>query len=153
MASALVGISYAKVVGITLDSDLRRCHAAVPRGPDDIRELAMVQIMTGGTRRLSPTSSACEQSIPTSRSRIVPRQGPDVRRQVAEALRLWETWKAEPGRQFRMAHAYVMAGRRAEVERIAAANDHPYAWRSSMPLRETTTARHNAERPQEGQPG
>jgi TolB-like protein/tRNA A-37 threonylcarbamoyl transferase component Bud32 len=45
---------------------------------------------------------------------------------LPEALRLWETWKGEPGRQFWMAHAYVMAGRRAEVEKIAAANDHPF---------------------------
>jgi TolB-like protein len=45
---------------------------------------------------------------------------------LAEALPLWETRKEQPGWQFWMAHAYVMAGRRAEVERMAAAHEHPY---------------------------
>ncbi len=43
-----------------------------------------------------------------------------------EALRVLETKRAEPGVQHWMAHAYVMAGRRAEVERLAAAHDHPF---------------------------
>jgi serine/threonine-protein kinase len=45
---------------------------------------------------------------------------------LAEALPLWETRKEQPGWQFWMAYAYVMAGRRADVERMAAAHDHPY---------------------------
>ena len=43
-----------------------------------------------------------------------------------EALRVLETRRAEPGVQHWMAHAYVLAGRRAEVERLAAAHDHPF---------------------------
>ena len=43
-----------------------------------------------------------------------------------EALRVLETKRAEPGMQHWMARAYVMAGRRAEVERLAATHDHPF---------------------------
>ena len=43
-----------------------------------------------------------------------------------EALRVLEAKKADPGVQHWMAHAYVLAGRRAEVERLAAAHDHPF---------------------------
>ena len=43
-----------------------------------------------------------------------------------EALRVLETRRAEPGVQHWMAHAYILAGRRAEVERLAAAHDHPF---------------------------
>ena len=43
-----------------------------------------------------------------------------------EALRVLETRKAEPGVQHWMARAYVLAGRRAEVERLAATHDHPF---------------------------
>lgn len=42
-----------------------------------------------------------------------------------DALRIWESKKEEPGYQYWMAHAYVMAGRRVEVERMAARHDHP----------------------------
>jgi TolB-like protein/Tfp pilus assembly protein PilF len=44
----------------------------------------------------------------------------------AEALRLLEPKKAGVGYQHWMAHAYVMVGRRAEVERLAATHDHPF---------------------------
>ena len=37
-----------------------------------------------------------------------------------------ESRKAEPGVQHWMARAYVLAGRRAEVERLAATHDHPF---------------------------
>ncbi len=43
-----------------------------------------------------------------------------------EALRVLEPRRAEPGVQHWMAHAYVLAGRRAEVERLAATHDHPF---------------------------
>ena len=43
-----------------------------------------------------------------------------------EALRVLETKRAEPGMQHWMARAYVLAGRRAEVERLAATHDHPF---------------------------
>jgi len=45
---------------------------------------------------------------------------------LAEALPRWEIRKTEPGWQHWMAYAYVSAGRRADVERMAAAHDHPY---------------------------
>jgi tetratricopeptide (TPR) repeat protein len=45
---------------------------------------------------------------------------------LAEALPRWEIRKTEPGWQHWMAYAYVIAGRRADVERMAAAHDHPY---------------------------
>jgi tetratricopeptide (TPR) repeat protein len=45
---------------------------------------------------------------------------------LAEALPRWEIRKEEPGRQHWMAYAYVIAGRRADVERMAAAHDNPY---------------------------
>jgi tetratricopeptide (TPR) repeat protein len=44
---------------------------------------------------------------------------------LAEALPRWEIRKTEPGWQHWMAYAYVIAGRRAEVERMAAAHTHP----------------------------
>jgi tetratricopeptide (TPR) repeat protein len=53
----------------------------------------------------------------------------------SEALSFWDTavdpdgksyWKNMPGGQPWMAAAYVMAGRRAEVERMAAKSDEPY---------------------------
>jgi hypothetical protein len=44
---------------------------------------------------------------------------------LAEALPRWEVRKTEPGWQHWMAYAYVIAGRRAEVERMAAAHTHP----------------------------
>ena len=43
-----------------------------------------------------------------------------------EALRVLETRREEPGVQHWMADAYVLAGRRAEVERLAAAHSHPF---------------------------
>jgi tetratricopeptide (TPR) repeat protein len=43
-----------------------------------------------------------------------------------EALRVLETRREEPGVQHWMAHAYVLAGRRAEVEKLAAAHNHPF---------------------------
>jgi Tfp pilus assembly protein PilF len=43
-----------------------------------------------------------------------------------EALRVLETRKTEPGMQHWMAYAYVLAGQRAEVERLAAEHDHPF---------------------------
>ncbi len=45
---------------------------------------------------------------------------------LAEALPRWEVRKREPGWQHWMAYAYVIAGRRADVEKMAAAHDHPY---------------------------
>jgi tetratricopeptide (TPR) repeat protein len=45
---------------------------------------------------------------------------------LAEALPRWEIRKKEPGWQHWMAYAYVIAGRRADVERMAAAHDNPY---------------------------
>ncbi len=45
---------------------------------------------------------------------------------LAEALPLWEKTKEDPGGQHWMAHAYILAGRRREVEKLAAAHDNPY---------------------------
>ena len=44
---------------------------------------------------------------------------------LTEALSIWDQGREEPGWQHWMAHAYVIAGRRADVERFAAAHDHP----------------------------
>jgi serine/threonine-protein kinase len=43
-----------------------------------------------------------------------------------EALRVLETKRERPGVQHWMAHAYVMVGRRDEVERLAATHHHPF---------------------------
>ena len=45
---------------------------------------------------------------------------------LAEALPRGEIRKTEPGWQHWIAYAYVIAGRRADVERMAAAHDDPY---------------------------
>jgi tetratricopeptide (TPR) repeat protein len=47
----------------------------------------------------------------------------------ADALTLLEPHKDEPGTQYWLAHAYVMTGRRAEVERMPAAHDDRYPYR------------------------
>jgi tetratricopeptide (TPR) repeat protein len=44
----------------------------------------------------------------------------------ADALRVLEAKKAQPGVQHWLARAYVLTGQRAEVERLAATHDHPY---------------------------
>jgi predicted Zn-dependent protease len=43
-----------------------------------------------------------------------------------EALRVLEARREQPGVQHWMARAYVMAGRRDEVERLAVTHDHPF---------------------------
>jgi hypothetical protein len=43
-----------------------------------------------------------------------------------EALQVLEAKREQPGVQHWMARAYVMAGRRDEVERLAVTHDHPF---------------------------
>jgi TolB-like protein/tRNA A-37 threonylcarbamoyl transferase component Bud32 len=114
---------------------LEEALRADPLSLDVRRELAMVQIIAGRyeeaianlqrVRAVDPDFPFADLFL----ARALTFAG-----RLPEALRLWETWKAEPGRQFWMAHAYVMAGRRAEVEKIAAGLITRTAWRSSMPL-------------------
>jgi tetratricopeptide (TPR) repeat protein len=99
---------------------------ADPLSLDVRRELAMVQIIDGRyeeavanlqrVRAVDPDFPFADLFL----ARALTFAG-----RLPEALRLWDTWKGEPGRQVWMAQAYVMAGRRAEVERMAAAEDHP----------------------------
>ena len=66
----------------------------------------------------------------------------DVRRQAGGGATGVGDEKSAARRATWMAHAYVMAGRRVEVERLAATNEQSRtAWRSSMPPLGTTTAR------------
>ena len=106
---------------------LEEALRADPLSLDVRRELAMVQIMAGRYEEAIANLQrvrAIDPSFPFGDlflARALTFAG-----RLAEALPLWETRKDEPGWQFWMAYAYVMAGRRAEVERMAAAHDHPY---------------------------
>ena len=99
---------------------------ADPLSLDVRRELAMVQIIAGRyeeaianverVRAVDPDFPFADLFL----ARALTFAG-----RLPEALRLWDGSTAEPRPHFWMAHAYVMAGRRAEVEKIAAATDHP----------------------------
>jgi TolB-like protein/tRNA A-37 threonylcarbamoyl transferase component Bud32/thioredoxin-like negative regulator of GroEL len=103
---------------------LEEALRADPLSLDVRRELAMVQIIAGRYEEAIANLErvqAVDPDFPFARlflARALTFGG-----RLPEALRLWERSKAEP--HFWMAHAYVMAGRRAEVEKIAAAADHP----------------------------
>ena len=114
-----------------LDEAVRLLEEALRADPlslDVRRELAMVQIMAG----------RYEEAIANlERVRSVDPSFPFVKLflaraltfagRLAEALPLWETQRKEQqGSEFWMAYAYVRAGRRAEVGRMAAAHDHPF---------------------------
>jgi serine/threonine-protein kinase len=106
---------------------LKEALRADPLSLDVRRELASAQIMTGRygeaianlqrVRTVDPDFPFADLLL----ARALTFAG-----RLAEALPLWETRKDQPGWQFWMATAYVMAGRRAEVETMAAAHDHPY---------------------------
>jgi TolB-like protein len=106
---------------------LEEALRADPLSLDVRRELAMVQIMAGRYEEAIANLErvrAVDPSFPFADlflARALTFGG-----RLAEALPLWETRKDDPGWQFWMAYAYVMAGRRAEVERMAATHDHPY---------------------------
>ena len=106
---------------------LEEALRADPLSLDVRRELAMVQIMAGRYQEAIANLQrvrAVDPGFPFGDlflARALTFAG-----RLAEALPLWETRKDEPGWQFWMAYAYVMAGRRAEVETMAAAHDHPY---------------------------
>jgi serine/threonine-protein kinase len=105
---------------------LEEALRADPLSLDVRRELAMVQIIAGRyeeaianlerVRAVDPDFPFADLFL----ARALTFAG-----RLPEALRLWERPKAEKRPHFWMAHAYVMAGRRAEVEKIAAAADHP----------------------------
>jgi len=105
---------------------LEEALRADPLSLDVRRELAMVQIMAGRYEEAIANLQrvrAVDPSFPFADlflARALTFAG-----RLAEALPLWETMKDSPGRHW-VAYAYVMAGRRAEVERMAAAQDHPY---------------------------
>jgi tetratricopeptide (TPR) repeat protein len=99
---------------------------ADPLSLDVRRELGMVQIMAGRyeeaianlqrVRAVDPDFPFADLFL----ARALTFAG-----RLAEALPLWETMKGEGVAPFWMAYAYVLAGRRAEAEKIAAATDHP----------------------------
>lgn len=113
-----------------LDEALRLLEQALRADPlslDVRRELAMVQIMAGRyeeaiahlerVRAVDPSFPFADLFL----ARALTFAG-----RLAEALLLWDKHKDDPGWQAWMAYAYVMAGRRAEVERMAAAHDSPF---------------------------
>ena len=122
VTSTLIPLGRVDEAARLLEEALR----ADPLSLDVRRELAMVKIIAGRYE---------EAIVNLQRVRAVDPDFPFAELFLAraltfggrlpEALRLWDGWQAEPRPEFWMAHAYVMAGRRAEVETIAAANDHP----------------------------
>ena len=110
-----------------LDEALRLLEEALRADPlslDVRRELAMVQIMAGRHEEAIANLErvrAVDPSFPFADlflARALTFAG-----RLAEALPLWDERKDDPGWQAWMAYAYVVAGRRAEVERMAAAHD------------------------------
>ena len=109
------------------EQGLRRALQSDPLSLSLQRELAWLQFITGRyeeaidslerIRAVDPHFSSVEMRL----ARALTFAGRPL-----EALRVLETRRAEPGVQHWMAHAYVLAGRRAEVERLAAAHDHPF---------------------------
>ena len=106
---------------------LRRAFQSDPLSLSVQRELAWLQFITGRyeeavaslerIRAVDPNFSNVDRSL----ARALTFAGRPL-----EALRVLEAKQASPGMQHWMARAYVMAGRRAEVERLAATHDHPF---------------------------
>lgn len=109
------------------EQGLRRALQSDPLSLSLQRELAWLQFITGRyeeaidslehIRAVDPQFSSVDIRL----ARALTFAGRPL-----EALRVLETKRAEPGVQHWMARAYVLAGRRAEVERLAAAHDHPF---------------------------
>ena len=109
------------------EEGLRRALQSDPLSLSLQRELASLQFITGRYEEaidilehilaVDPHFSTAERSL----ARALTFAGRPL-----EALRVLESRKAEPGVQHWMARAYVLAGRRAEVERLAATHDHPF---------------------------
>jgi tetratricopeptide (TPR) repeat protein/tRNA A-37 threonylcarbamoyl transferase component Bud32 len=109
------------------EQGLRRALQSEPLSLSLQRELASLQFITGRyeeaidslehIRAVDPHFSTVDILL----ARALTFAGRPV-----EALRVLETRRFEPGVQHWMAHAYVLAGRRAEVEGLAAADDHPF---------------------------
>lgn len=106
---------------------LRRAFQSDPLSLSVQRELAWMQFITGRydeavaglerIRAVDPNFSNADRSL----ARALTFAGRPL-----EALRVLEKKRASPGMQHWMARAYVMAGRRDEVERLAATHDHPF---------------------------
>ena len=122
VTSALIPLGRVDDAARLLEEALR----ADPLSLDVRRELAMVQIMAGRYEEAIANLErvrAVDPDFPFAvmfLARALAFAG-----RLPEALRVWDPVKDHPGAEFWMAHAYVMAGRRAEVEKIAAATDHP----------------------------
>jgi TolB-like protein/tRNA A-37 threonylcarbamoyl transferase component Bud32 len=122
VTSTLIPLGRVDEAARLLEEALR----ADPLSLDVHRELAMVQIIDGRYEEAIANLQrvrAVDSDFPFADlflARALTFAG-----RLPEALRLWETSKAQQRPHFWMAHAYVMAGRRAEVEKIAAATDHP----------------------------
>jgi TolB-like protein/tRNA A-37 threonylcarbamoyl transferase component Bud32/Flp pilus assembly protein TadD len=112
-----------------LDEAMRLLEEALRADPlslDVRRELAMVQIMAGRygeaianlqrVRAVDPDFPFAELFL----ARALTFAG-----RLPEALLIWDHRKEEGIWQHWMAYAYVMAGRRSEVERFASSEDHP----------------------------
>jgi TolB-like protein/Tfp pilus assembly protein PilF len=106
---------------------LEEALRADPLSLDVRRELAMVQIMAGKYEEAIANLQrvhAVDPNFPFVKlflARALTFAG-----RLTEALPIWEQQRKElPGSQHWMAYAYVMAGRRSEVERFASSQDHP----------------------------
>jgi tetratricopeptide (TPR) repeat protein/tRNA A-37 threonylcarbamoyl transferase component Bud32 len=109
------------------EQGLRRALQSDPLSLSLQRELAWLQFITGRyeeaidslqhIRAVDPHFS----TVDTRLARALTFAG-----RPSEALRVLESRKAEPGVQHWMARAYVLAGRRAEAERLTATHVHPF---------------------------
>lgn len=109
------------------EEGLRRALQSDPLSLSLQRELASLQFITGRYEEaidilehilaVDPHFSTAERSL----ARALTFAGRPL-----EALRVLESRKAEPGVQHWMARAYVLAGRRAEAERLTATHVHPF---------------------------
>jgi eukaryotic-like serine/threonine-protein kinase len=109
------------------EQHLRKALQSDPLSLSLQRELAWVQFVTGrygdaidGLERIR----AVDPNFSTVDIRLA--RALTFAGRPLEALRALETRRAEPGVQHWMAHAYVLAGRPAEVKKLAAAHDQPF---------------------------
>jgi TolB-like protein/tRNA A-37 threonylcarbamoyl transferase component Bud32 len=107
---------------------LRRAFQRDPLSLSVQREMATLQFLTGryeeavaSLERIRAVDPGYSAFVDNGLARALTFAGRPL-----EALRVLEARREQPGVQHWMARAYVMAGRRDEVERLAVTHDHPF---------------------------
>lgn len=116
------------------DRLLQAARRADPLSLDIMREIALLQILTGRyTDAIENLERirAVEADFPFAGLHLV--RALTFGGRPADALTVWEpAYGNHPGRKYWLAHAYVRSGRRADVEKMPEAHDDRYAYRQLM---------------------